>query len=167
MYLTGILEVPCLQIGLHNDDNEVVWCANKRIRPLGHHVFSYLYISEDYTVVKNTKPRFPGIFMKPTAFVQQPQAHSQGKHRNNGIGLYTLASITPTRINFILAFAVQIDLVKQRAKVKTKCIESCCFSNILIQQQYHKLQYVCGSLQNQRGTNSNEILIEVHIFLFR
>ena len=32
IYLTGILKVQCLQISLHNDDNEMVYSTNKRIR---------------------------------------------------------------------------------------------------------------------------------------
>ena len=31
--VTEILEVQYLQVGLHNHDNEVVWCTNKRIWP--------------------------------------------------------------------------------------------------------------------------------------
>ena len=33
MYSTSILEVQYIHIVQHNDNNEVVWCANKRIRP--------------------------------------------------------------------------------------------------------------------------------------
>ena len=32
IYPTGILSIPCLQINLHNDDNEMVYCTNKRVR---------------------------------------------------------------------------------------------------------------------------------------
>ena len=64
MYLTSILEVQYLQIGLHNgggddddddddddnddDDDEVMWCANKRILPSDH---SYRKVSN----VRRTK----------------------------------------------------------------------------------------------------------------
>ena len=50
MYMAGILEVQYFQIGLHNDGNEVVWCANKPTRPLrqnvpiGVHVFRLAYV---------------------------------------------------------------------------------------------------------------------------
>ena len=40
MYLTSILEVLYLQIGLHTG-NAVVWYANKRIRHSGHIIFRY------------------------------------------------------------------------------------------------------------------------------
>ena len=42
IYLTGILSVQCLQISLHNDDNQMVYCANKRIRSASQNVSNYL-----------------------------------------------------------------------------------------------------------------------------
>ena len=43
IYLTNILLVQCLQISLHNDDNEMMLSANKRTRPAGHNVFDRLH----------------------------------------------------------------------------------------------------------------------------
>ena len=45
MYLTSILEVQYFQIGLHKGDNEVVWFANKRIRPSGHDELYHVHTS--------------------------------------------------------------------------------------------------------------------------
>ena len=42
MYLTSISKVQYFQIRLHNDDNGVVWCVNKRIRPLDHNALDFL-----------------------------------------------------------------------------------------------------------------------------
>ena len=44
MYLTSVLEVQYQQICLHNGDNEVVRCANKRMRPSDHIVCDYTLI---------------------------------------------------------------------------------------------------------------------------
>ena len=44
MYMTSILGVHCLQMHLHIDDDEVVQCANKRIRPPGYNVLDHLFI---------------------------------------------------------------------------------------------------------------------------
>ena len=35
IYLTSILHVQYLLISLHDDDNELMWCANQQIRPSG------------------------------------------------------------------------------------------------------------------------------------
>ena len=43
MYLTIILEVEYFQVGLHNDKNEVVWCAKRGIRP-GHNELLFAHI---------------------------------------------------------------------------------------------------------------------------
>ena len=45
IYLTGILLVQCLQISLHNDDNEMVWCTNKRIWSSSQNVSDHLHAS--------------------------------------------------------------------------------------------------------------------------
>ena len=49
IYLTGILQVQCLQISLHNDGNEMVLFTNKRI------IFELII---NCTVVMKTKSRF-------------------------------------------------------------------------------------------------------------
>ena len=46
IYLTGILWVQCLQISLHNDDNEMVYCTNKRVRSASQNVSEYLHWSK-------------------------------------------------------------------------------------------------------------------------
>ena len=61
MYLTSILEVQYLQIGLHMDDNEIVRCANQRIRLSGHNVLPYLGTSSDCTVI--TLVKFIAIYI--------------------------------------------------------------------------------------------------------
>ena len=43
VYLTGILHVQCLQIILHHDDNEMVYCTNKRVRSAMQNVSDYLH----------------------------------------------------------------------------------------------------------------------------
>ena len=45
IYLTGILQVQCLQISLHNGDNEMVCCTNKRVRSASQNVSDYLHSS--------------------------------------------------------------------------------------------------------------------------
>ena len=45
IYLTGILSVQCIQISLHNDDNEMVYCTNKRVRSASQNELKYLHSS--------------------------------------------------------------------------------------------------------------------------
>ena len=45
IYLTGILWVQCLQISLHNYDNEMLYCTNKRLRSASQNVSEYLHSS--------------------------------------------------------------------------------------------------------------------------
>ena len=45
IYLTGILWIQCLQISLDNDANEMVYCANKRVRSASKNVTEYLHSS--------------------------------------------------------------------------------------------------------------------------
>ena len=44
IYLTGIFQVQCLQITLHNDDNEMVYCTNRRVRSANQNVSEYLHL---------------------------------------------------------------------------------------------------------------------------
>ena len=49
IYPTGIFLIRCLQISLHNDDNdynEMVYCTNKRVRSASQNVSEYLHSSE-------------------------------------------------------------------------------------------------------------------------
>ena len=62
-YLTGILEVQCLQINLHNDDNEMVQCTNKRKRSSSQNVSDYLHSIINCTIIMKTNPGFPGMYM--------------------------------------------------------------------------------------------------------
>ena len=64
MYLTS----PMPSDNLHNDDSGGVWCGSKRIRPSCHNALDYLHTSSNCQVVKDTKPIFPGIYMKPIAY---------------------------------------------------------------------------------------------------
>ena len=80
MYPTSILGVQYLQIGLHNDDSEVVWCAEKQIRPSGHNVHYYLHTSEDCTIIRDGKPSIPAIYMKPTAYDGTTTSATQPSH---------------------------------------------------------------------------------------
>ena len=61
----AFLEVQYFHIHLHNDDNEVVWCA---IRPTAHDVLGYLRRSQDCRVIKKYNTSFFEIYMKPTAY---------------------------------------------------------------------------------------------------
>ena len=45
MYLTNSFQVQYILIRLHNDDNDVVWCANRRIPPSSQNILDYLRIS--------------------------------------------------------------------------------------------------------------------------
>ena len=56
LYLTGILWVQCLQISLHNDDNEMVQCTNKRIRSSSQ---TYLTICTHHKLHNDNENKFP------------------------------------------------------------------------------------------------------------
>ena len=70
--------VQYFQIGLHNDDNEVIWCANKRIPSSVHDVLYHLQTSQDCRVIKDNKKTFPGCLWQHM-IVQPLQAHNHGK----------------------------------------------------------------------------------------
>ena len=74
-----------LQIHLHDDDNDLVYCSNKWVRPSHHNVLNYFHTSKDCTIIKETKPGCPRIYIYiyiwnwQNMIIQPPQAHNHRK----------------------------------------------------------------------------------------
>ena len=58
IYMTGILEVQCLQISLHHDDNEMVYCTIKRVRSERPKRIRTLALIINCTIIMKTNSRF-------------------------------------------------------------------------------------------------------------
>ena len=89
-YLTGILEVQCLQISLHNDDNEMMWSTNKRIRSADQkriRIFALIIIC---TTIIKTKSRFSrNVYaISDRIWCNKHLRHTTTKKYDNGKGWY-------------------------------------------------------------------------------
>ena len=78
---------------LHNDDNQVVCCANKRIPPSGKNVRDFLRILYDCTVIKDTKPSFPFIYMKCTTYYGTTTSGTQPRKNMTTMGKINISDL--------------------------------------------------------------------------